>query len=77
MRDRIAHTQGDYTPTTFWERPEGVTGQIVSDRRFWRLGNYLYQSLMRKITQLFVEIDQIGIMSSYVEHLERKLADTA
>ena len=117
MKDLIAHTQGDYKPRTFWERPEGVAGQIVavsaiagcgyllylalpviitllqvtlyagalgvaavamaytmSDRRFWRLGTYLYQSLMRKITQLFVEIDPIGIMNSYVEHLERKLA---
>lgn len=117
MNELIAHTQGDYKPKTFWERPEGVTGQIVavsaiagcgyllylalpviikllqvtlyagalgvaavamayamSDRRFWRLGSYLYQSLMRRITQLFVEIDPIGIMNSYVEHLERKLA---
>jgi hypothetical protein len=105
-------------PKTFWERPEGVTGQIfgvsliagagyllyhalpfiitllqntiyatilgvvavvlgfiVTDKRFWRLGKYLYMSLMRKITQIFVEIDPIGVMKNYVEELEQKLAN--
>jgi hypothetical protein len=105
-------------PKTFWERPEGVTGQIfgvsliagagyllyhalpfiitllqntiyatvlgvvavvlgfiVTDKRFWRLGKYLYMSLMRKITQIFVEIDPIGVMKNYVEELEQKLSN--
>jgi hypothetical protein len=105
-------------PKTFWERPEGVTGQIVgvsliagaglllykalpyiitllqntihatllgvvvvilgfivTDKRFWRLGKYMYMSLMRKITQIFVEIDPIGIMKNYVEELQQKLAN--
>lgn len=116
MNDLISQTRGDYKPKTFWERPEGVTGQIVgvsliagvgyvaykvlpaiinllentlvagalavgviamlyviTDRRFWRLGSYLYQSAMRKITQVFVEIDPIGIMHTYVGELEKKL----
>jgi hypothetical protein len=108
----------NHKPKTFWERPEGVTGQIVgvallaggglllykalpylitlfqntiyatvlgvtavvllfivSDKRFWRLGAYMYQSLMRKITQIFVEIDPIGVMKNYVEELQGKLAN--
>ena len=118
MKDQLNQRTGDYKPKTFWERPEGVTGQIVAvsiiaaggfflyqampfiitllqntlyagalgvaaiamayvitDRRFWRLGSYLYQSLMRKITQYFVEIDPIGIMRIYVVDLEKKLAN--
>lgn len=47
----------------------------ITDRRFWRLGSYLYQSLMRKITQIFVEIDPIGIMQNYAADLEKKLAN--
>lgn len=108
----------DYKPKSFWERPEGVTGQIfgvaligaagyllykalpyiitllqntiyaallgvaavmigfvITDKRFWRLGKYLYMSLMRKITQIFVEIDPIGIMKNYVSELHGKLAN--
>lgn len=107
-----------YKPKSFWERPEGVAGQIfgvaligaagfalykalpyiitllenaiyaallgvvavvlgfiISDKRFWRLGKYFYMSLMRKITQIFVEIDPIGIMKNYVDELAVKLAD--
>lgn len=106
----------DFKPKSFWERPEGVTGQIfgvsiiagggyllyqalpyiitllqntiyamalgvvavilgfiITDKRFWRLGKYMYMSLMRKITQIFVEIDPIGIMKNYVVELEAKL----
>lgn len=106
----------NYKPKSFWERPEGVTGQvfgvtliagagyvlykalpfiitllenaiyatilgvvavvlgfIVTDKRFWRLGKYLYMSLMRKVTQIFVEIDPIGIMKNYVQELKDKL----
>jgi len=48
---------------------------VVSDRRFWRLGSYLYQNAMRAITRLFVEIDPIGIMHTYVSELEKKLVN--
>jgi hypothetical protein len=108
----------NFKPKSFWERPEGVTGQVVgvsviaaagfvlykalpfiitllqntiyaailgviavvigfviSDKRFWRLGKYMYMSLMRKITQIFVEIDPIGIMKNYVEELQGKLTN--
>jgi hypothetical protein len=118
MSNLMDNAPREYRPRTFWERPEGVTGQIVgvaalgalgcllyqvlpllitllqntiyatllgvaalalgfvvTDRRFWRLGSYMYQSLMRRITQVFVEIDPIGIMQNYVEELEKKLAN--
>jgi hypothetical protein len=118
MNDLLDQAPRAYRPRSFWERPEGVTGQIVgvgmlagggyllyqalpllitllhnvmyatalgaaalalgfvvTDRRFWRLGSYMYQSLMRKITQVFVEIDPIGIMKNYVDELEKKLAN--
>lgn len=116
MNDLMPQVPSDYKPKTFWERPEGVTGQIVgvaaiaaggyglyhilpylitllqstlyasalgvatvallyviTDKRFWRLGSYMYQRLMRKITQWFVEIDPIGVMKNYVVELEKKL----
>jgi hypothetical protein len=107
-----------FKPRTFWERKEGVVGQVVgvalvggagwvlyhllpaiitllenaiyasvlgvvavcigfviTDRRFWRLGAWAYMSAMRRLTQVFVEIDPIGIMKNYIEDLKRKLAD--
>jgi hypothetical protein len=108
----------DYKPRSFWERKEGVTGQVVgvalvcgagmllyralpaiitllentiyasllgvaavalffviTDKRFWRLGAWAYMSAMRRLTQVFVEIDPIGIMKNYIEDLKRKLVD--
>lgn len=108
----------DYKPKSFWERKEGVTGQVVgvalaggagyllykslptlitllentiyasalgvvavclgfviTDRRFWRLGAWAYMSAMRRLTQVFVEIDPIGIMKNHVEDLKKKLVD--
>ncbi|MGY0195226.1 hypothetical protein ACWA7J_09130 [Leptothrix sp. BB-4] len=118
MNDLFNANNGGLKPKSFWERPEGVTGQIlgvlmmagaayviyqalpfiigllrntiyatllgvvavvllfiVSDRRFWRLGKYLYMSAMRAITQVFVEIDPIGILKNHVGDLEFRLAD--
>lgn len=118
MNDLITSTSDNFKPKTFWERPEGVTGQIVgvlliagggfvlyhalpyiitllqntiyatllgvvavvllfivSDKRFWRLGKYMYMSAMRAITRMFVEIDPIGIMKNYVDELDARLTD--
>jgi len=115
MNDMIPNSR---SPKSFWERPEGVTGQlfgvamllgggwllmkllpiiielmqntiiaivlgvvltgllaVVTSPKFWRLGSAIYQSAMRKITQLFVEIDPIGIMRNYVDQLEKRLVD--
>src|SRR5438477_4585250 len=108
----------DYKPKGFWERKEGVTGQLVgvalacgagslayallpaliallentitamvlgvvavglgfviTDRRFQRLWTWSYMSAMRRLTQVFVEIDPIGIMKNHVEDLKHKLVD--
>lgn len=118
MSEHIPGVPASFKPKSFWEKPEGVTGQIVAvsaiggagyllyqalpkiitllentlyagalgvatiafayvatDRRFWRLGSYLYQNSMRAITRLFVEIDPIGIMQTYVSELEKKLGN--
>ena len=48
---------------------------IVTDKRFWRLGAWAYMSAMRRLTQVFVEIDPIGIMKNYIAELKTKLAD--
>ena len=50
---------------------------VLFDRRFWTLGWYLYKSVMRSITQFFVEIDPIGIMKNYVADLRVKRAQMA
>jgi hypothetical protein len=50
-------------------------GFVITDRRFWRLGMWAYMSAMRRLTQVFVEIDPIGIMKNYIEDLKKKLAD--
>jgi hypothetical protein len=42
---------------------------IISDKKFRTLGAYMFKSVMRKITGVFVEIDPIGIMKSYIESL--------
>jgi len=48
---------------------------VLTDRRFWRLGLWAYMSAMRRLMQVFVEIDPIGIMKNYVDDLKKKLAD--
>jgi hypothetical protein len=48
---------------------------VITDKRFWRLGAWAYMSAMRRLTQIFVEIDPIGIMKNYIDDLKAKLAD--
>lgn len=45
----------------------------IVDPRTRTLLSYFYQSAMRKVTGLFVNIDPIGILKSYVEELEGNL----
>ena len=45
----------------------------IADPRTRTLFGYMYKSAMRKVTGLFVNIDPIGILKSYVEELERNL----
>ncbi len=45
---------------------------VLLDKKNWILAEYFYKSLMRKITQVFVEIDPIGIMRNYVDDLKKQ-----
>ncbi|PPK85947.1 phage shock protein A [Neolewinella xylanilytica] len=47
----------------------------IADPRTRTLFGYLYKSAMRKVTGLFVNIDPIGILKTYVEELERNLQE--
>ena len=46
---------------------------MVLDPKMRNLVWYMYKSVMRWITGLFVQIDPIGILKSYVEDLENNL----
>jgi phage shock protein A len=46
---------------------------IILDPRARTLIWYMYKSIMRKITGVFVTLDPIGILKNYVEDLEDKL----
>jgi len=54
----------------------GVLGLVVFmglDGRTRNLFSYMYQSVMRKITSLFVTIDPMGILKNYISDLEKNL----
>ncbi len=53
----------------------GVVVFSLVDPRTRTLLSYLYQSAMRSITGLFVNIDPIGILKSYIEELEKNLQE--
>jgi phage shock protein A len=46
---------------------------ILLDKRNWILAGAMYQSLMRKITGLFITIDPIGIIENYIRILKGKI----
>lgn len=46
---------------------------MVIDPRLRNLAYYGYKSIMRFITGLFIDLDPIGILKSYVEDLEKNL----
>ncbi len=46
---------------------------MVLDPKMRNLISYMYKSVMRKITGIFITIDPIGILKSYVEDLEDNL----
>jgi hypothetical protein len=46
---------------------------MVADPRMRNLVFYMYKSVMRAITGMFVQIDPIGILKSYVEELQGNL----
>jgi phage shock protein A len=51
----------------------GAVLYVVLDPRARNLVWYMYKSVMRWVTGLFVQIDPIGILKSYVEDLESNL----
>lgn len=51
----------------------GAIIYMVLDPRMRSLVGYMYKSVMRWLTSLFVTIDPIGILKSYVEDLENNL----
>lgn len=51
----------------------GAIIYMVLDPKMRALVGYMYKSVMRKITSIFVTIDPIGILKSYVEDLEANL----
>lgn len=46
---------------------------LVTDKRMRTLLSYAYKGLMRKITGVFVQLDPIGILKSYVESLQKNI----
>ncbi len=54
----------------------GVIGLLLYmalDSRTRNLFSYMYQSVMRKITSIFVTIDPMGILKNYISDLEKNL----
>lgn len=54
----------------------GVLGVLIFmalDGRTRNLVSYMYQSMMRKITGIFVTIDPMGILKNYISDLEKNL----
>lgn len=51
----------------------GILIYMVLDPRTRTLFSYMYQSIMRKITGIFVTIDPIGILKNYISDLESNL----
>jgi len=51
----------------------GVIIFMALDPKTRALVSYMYQSVMRKITGIFVTIDPIGILKNYVSDLEKNL----
>lgn len=51
----------------------GVIVYMILDPRMRALVGYMYKSVMRKITSIFVTIDPIGILKNYVDDLSDNL----
>ena len=52
----------------------GAVVYMVLDPKMRNLVWYMYKSVMRSITSWFVQLDPIGILKSYVEDLQKNLA---
>src|ERR1700676_4733199 len=47
---------------------------IVTDKRVLTLGKLIFQSIMRFLTGLFIELDPIGILKNYIGEMKKNLA---
>ena len=47
---------------------------IVTDKRVWTLGRLIFQSAMRFLTGIFIELDPIGILKNYIGEMKKNLA---
>src|SRR5712691_3746844 len=47
---------------------------IVTDKRVLTLGKLIFQSVMRFLTGLFIELDPIGILKNYIAEMKKNLA---
>jgi hypothetical protein len=47
---------------------------IVTDKRVRTLGKLIFQSVMRFLTGLFIELDPIGILKNYIGEMKKNLA---
>lgn len=50
----------------------GALLYLITNKKVQTLVSYLFKSAMRKVTQVFVEIDPIGIMKNYIDELYKK-----
>jgi len=50
----------------------GAIVVVASDKKFWMIAWSMYQSVMRLITGIFVEIDPVGICKNYISQVEKK-----
>ncbi len=53
----------------------GVLLYMVIDPKMRNLISYMYKSMMRKITSIFVTIDPIGILKNYIEDMQTNLGN--
>ena len=61
--------------TVFLAATLGVLIFIVTDKRVRNLAKYMFKSVMRAITGIFITIDPIGILRNYVSDLERNIRE--
>jgi len=53
----------------------GVLLYMVIDPKMRNLISYMYKSMMRKITSIFITIDPIGILKNYIEDMQTNLTN--
>lgn len=53
----------------------GVILYVALDPKVHTLIGYTYRGIMRKVTQVFIELDPINILKNYVEDLEKRRSE--